>query len=64
MIKLITPQPYINRLQYFIQTKLECELPKDLLHDIQCAMFEYGTKCSEISEKEKLYWRQLALKNT
>jgi hypothetical protein len=44
-----------------LQTKLQCELSADLLHDIDCSLYDYGRKCTEVSEREKEYWRNKAL---
>jgi hypothetical protein len=58
---MISHLPYKNKLVYMLQTKLQCELSADLLHDIDCSLYDYGRKCTEVSEREKEYWRNKAL---
>lgn len=53
--------PYRDRLVYLIQTKLQMELPKDIVWDIESTLYNYGKKCCEVCEKEKDYWREKAL---
>lgn len=58
---MTSPVPFKNRLVYLLQTKLQTELSNDLLWDIECTLFDYGRECSEVSEREKAYWREKAL---
>jgi hypothetical protein len=55
--KMISHLPYKNKLVYMLQTKLQCELPANILHDIDCTLNDYGRKCVEVSEVEKEYWK-------
>lgn len=55
--------PYKNRLVYLLQTKLQMELPDDLLNDIEYALYDYGKQCTKVSEMEKAYWRDKVLNN-
>jgi hypothetical protein len=58
---MISHLPYKNKLVYMLQTKLQCELPPDILHDIDCSLYDFGRKCAEVSEREKEYWRNKSL---
>lgn len=59
---MMSQLPYVNRIEYFIQTKLGLEIPHDLKHDIACALYDYAVKCAEVSEKEKEQWKELYFK--
>lgn len=59
---MMSALPYVNKLEYFIQTKLGLEISHELRHDIACALYDYAVKCEEVSEKEKEYWKQLYFK--
>lgn len=57
---------YKKRLVYLLQTKLQMELPEDILHDIDCVI--YDTKIATMKmmydamEKDKvLYYNEIKL---
>lgn len=54
--------PYLNKIEYMIQTKLQTEISNDLKNDIEYALYDYAKKCVEVSENEKEYWKRLYLK--
>lgn len=51
--------PYVNHIEYFINTKLQVEIPEDLKHDIECAMYEAIVKSTQVEHEEKEYWKNL-----
>jgi transcription antitermination factor NusG len=55
--------PYLNRIVYMIQTKLETEIPDDLKKDIEYALHDYGTACCRTSTQERDYWRNARLQH-
>ncbi|MFY0760217.1 hypothetical protein AB1K32_15205 [Metabacillus dongyingensis] len=54
---MITALPERNRLVYLIQTKLQTELPYDLLHDIDCAMYKHSYESVQQTKKENKQWK-------
>ncbi|MRX54658.1 hypothetical protein GJU41_11810 [Bacillus idriensis] len=53
--KLFAPPsqlPYRNRLVYLMQTKLGTELPEDILHDIDHALYDYAKYCAKVARDE------------
>jgi hypothetical protein len=46
-------------VEYFINTKLQVEIPQDLKHDIACAFYEAIMKSIEVEKMEKEYWKKL-----
>jgi hypothetical protein len=52
-----SPLPYVNRLVYLIQTKKQCELPEDIIHDIETTLWNYGQEVAENEKKDKEYWQ-------
>jgi endonuclease III len=60
-LPLLSHLPYSNKLIYHIQTKLQCEIPDELINDINYAIYDFGKNCCKVSESEKMYWREKAL---
>ncbi|MED1863408.1 hypothetical protein P4V41_08060 [Fictibacillus nanhaiensis] len=50
-------QAYENYLVYMIQTKLQCEVPESLKHDIVTSLYEYGEFVGSTYKNEKDYWQ-------
>jgi hypothetical protein len=59
---MISPLPYANRIEYYINTKLQLEIPHDLKHDIMCALHDYAVDSEKVLHKEKEYWKSLCFK--
>lgn len=56
---MMSPLPYANRIQYYIQTKLQLEIPDDLKHDIISALYDFAAKSEERLHKEKEQWKTM-----
>lgn len=59
---MISHQPHVNKLVYLLQTKLQCELPQDILNDINYTLYDYGRECVKVDQREKEYWKSKTLK--
>lgn len=51
-------QGYENYLVYMIQTKLQCEIPEHLKHDIASTLFNYGEFVSSTYKQERDDWKE------
>jgi hypothetical protein len=54
-----SPLPATEKLIYYIQTKMQCEIPHDLRHDIETTLWNYAQEVSLVERHEKNYWRDM-----
>jgi hypothetical protein len=52
-----SPLPATEKLIYFIQTKLQLEIPESLRHDIETTLWNYGQEVANNEKKDKEYWQ-------
>jgi len=58
--------PYTQKLTYLANTKLQTEIPHDLIKDIEHALYDYTHETVHTLQKEKDHWmsKYFELKNS